>query len=191
MHPDTRRELSSWLHSLRYARRWRDRFWHIGRILSIAWHALKERIRHQPSGQARVLTLGVLALGAIGFLFIANASHANSKHTEAPRLRAELRQRYDNDVEFWFSPRQGTVLALMKLGDNEYGGLVHRVTENNGKRWLGRFCYECTAFIGSRNYWYGGPGRRGVIKRDGYVPLWSVPDIARQYMQWLRIQLTQ
>lgn len=196
---NTQSEIRSWINSLKHARRWRDRFWHIGRILSLSYHAFAQWVgrtltRHQ-RGQAHAGTLAFFFIFAvIGLLFIRNASHANSKHAEAPQLRAELRTRLErdtNDIEFWFSPRQGTVLALMKLGNNEYGGIVHRVTENNGQRWLGDYCYECTAFVGSHSYWYGALGRRGVIKRDGYAPLWGTPDVAHQYIQWLRIQVTQ
>lgn len=133
--------------------------------------------------------LGWMFLNATsGTVLVRNSAHALSRHAEAEQVRADFatRLKTKQNVEFWYSPSRGTVLALFLVVDNQWAGLVHRITENNGEGWIGdTVCtgeeepYECTAFIHDRSYW------DRVIRRDRYVPLNTYPDIAGMYLRWV------
>jgi hypothetical protein len=115
---------------------------------------------------------------------VRNTGHADAKHLEAPVLRATF-QKSSTGAELYFSPSRGTILALFVAEGakpDEIGGIVWRVTENNGTRWLGEEAYECTAFVSTRAYW------NNVIKRDGYAPLVGFPNIEQAYWNWILAQ---
>jgi hypothetical protein len=77
-------------------------------------------------------------------------------------------------TELWFSPSRGTVLILCGIRETtEWGGLVYRVTEDNGQVFLYDQAYECSVFVATRSYW------DWVVKRDGYKPLANYPNLER------------
>ena len=118
---------------------------------------------------AMMFALGILTIGN-------NATHANTKHAEAPAIRARYRKGLCEGEELWYSPVRGTVLILCGIPRSaEWGGLIYRVTENNGERILSpaEAC-ECTIFVESRHYW------NHVVQRDGYIPLTKRPDVLRE-----------
>lgn len=123
----------------------------------------------------------LLMAGVCVFLLLGvrNESHANAKHFEAPAIRDSYRDGMCDGVEMWFSPVRGTILVLCGIPDSKtWGGLVFRVTENNGTQWLGEDAYECSVFAAERSYW------RKVIKRDKYFPMFNYPDIKRMFDGW-------
>lgn len=122
------------------------------------------------------LMIGFVLILAAVVLIISNQSHANSKHIEAPRVRAAYKNGICEGTEIWFSPKRGTILVLCGIPETkEWGGLIFRVTENNGANWLGEDAYECSVFISRRSYW------TRVISRDGYVPLANFPNVERLF----------
>lgn len=127
----------------------------------------------------------------VGVVCMLNTAHANRRHDEAPALRAVFRQSPQGS-EVYYSPTRGTILALFSIesvdsSPNKMGGIIWRVTENrgNGTVWLAEEAYECSAFIAERQYW------NRVVKRDGYFPLVSYPNIQAAYWNWILAQLQE
>lgn len=125
-------------------------------------------------------TCGFLLL--ILFLLAAIAMMAAAKHEEAPMLRQMHRDGVCEGSELYFAPVRGTVLALCGVNNSDqWGGLIWRVTENNGSVILSaEDAYEVTVFSSTRAYW------DNVIIRDGYVMLYFWPDVEsawRRYFQ--------
>jgi len=119
------------------------------------------------------LVLGIVLMGLAGGEV---ATHTDVKHPEAAFIRARHRSGMCEGLELWFSPPRGTILVLCGLeGTRDYGGLIYRVTANNGETLLGSEAYECTVFSASRKYW------QAVITRDGYLPLGGFPDVERSF----------
>ena len=115
----------------------------------------------------------------LAVLFVRNESHANSKHQGAPLIREHYRNETCEGTEMWYSVKRGTIMILCGLPDSKlWGGLIFRVTENNGNSWLGDKCYEATAFTAKRSYW------RRVISRDKYAPIMNFPNIKRMFREW-------
>lgn len=132
---------------------------------------------------ARRSLLPVFCVGflifALLFVVVKNEQHANSRHIEAPLIREHYRNETCEATEMWYSIKRGTILILCGLPNSKlWGGLIFRVTENNGQRWLGDNCYEATAFTAKRSYW------RRVIKRDKYAPIMNFPNIKRMFREW-------
>ena len=169
-------ELMAWVRGLRNVRSLRSFVWHLRQIVRIVWW------NERGSTAIKSALCIPLALGGLVFV-VNNIAHGNSRHAEASVVRELFKSHYGNDVELYFSIARGTVLSLVRTENEQYSGIVWRVTENAGQRWLDSECYECTAFIRQMYYW------RKVIKRDGYVPLAAYPSIQRQYHNWITAQL--
>lgn len=107
------------------------------------------------------------------FLLINNQEHANSRHIEAELVRATYRDGLCSGEELWFSPSRGTILVLCYIDElNEWGGVIMRITEDNGNVPLSpEDAYECSAFSAKRSYW------QNVLRRDGYRALYLFPSV--------------
>jgi len=171
-------EIRAWICSLRHVPSFRALIWHLRQIVRI--------VLWDERGTALIksaLCVPLVLFAAVGLLLVVNnIEHANACHLEAEQIRAAFKSRYDNDIELYYSVTRGTILALLRIEDNRYGGIVWRVTENLGARWLDSECYECTAFIHSHAYW------NRVLKRDRYMPLVAYPSIQQQYHNWILSQ---
>lgn len=119
-----------------------------------------------------LLLAGLLILFAVVFI-TRGQTHANLKHVEAETVRSTWREGACGGQELYFSPRRGTILVLCYLeGSAEWGGIVMRVTENNGSIPLSpEEAYEASCFVGTRSYW------QNVIVRDGYALLHMYPSV--------------
>ena len=73
-----------------------------------------------------VVVLIVFA-AVILILQVANQSHADAKHVEAPAIRTTYRNDACDGSELWFSPARGTVLILCGMpNSNQWGGIIIR-----------------------------------------------------------------
>ena len=173
------REFMSWMRGLANAPR---RFW--------LWHimsAFRSFLPHGEGGQAVVgmmflITFSILVVGGITTVYVnttRNSDHANDAHSTANLARQNIDV---NDVRtsLYFSAKRGTILAIARDSNtNQCAGIIWRVTENNGERWIGDECYECTAMMATCKYW------NGVIRRDRYVWLWGYPSIQSAFFEWM------
>lgn len=123
--------------------------------------------------------MGMLSGNSLIMNSVRNENHANSKHINAPVIRQSYQDGVCEGTEMWFSPSRGTILILCGIpSSNQWGGLIFRVTENNGEKWLGDNAYECSVFASNRGYW------TKVIERDNYFPMVMYPDIERMFKGW-------
>ena len=173
------REFMGWVRGLKNAPR---RFW--------LWHiasAFRSFLPYGEGGQAVVgmmflITFSLVVVGGFTTVYVnttRNSDHASVSHSTADMARQNIDV---NNVRtsLYFSARRGTILAIAKDVDtNQCAGIVWRVTELNGSRWIGTDCYECTAFMAPCKYW------NRVIRRDRYIPLWGYPDIKRLFYEWM------
>ena len=192
-------EVRAWIRGFRNAPNWSARWWHFKEILwiIIVRSSAKVSAKVDQTGQAvtaYALMLTLLALIATASAVqmtqqsvrsvvvqsVRNEAHANAKHPEAMALREWFKS--TPGVETYWSLSRGTILALFRTEDGRWGGIVWRVTEDNGLRWLGDECYECTTFATSRLYW------DGVILDGGYLPLIGFPDLMGLWWNWIRAQ---
>ena len=119
--------------------------------------------------------LALVTLMAMGMIAIGANTAKDTKHLEAINLRTWYRNEMCEGTELYFSPSRGTLLVLCGIPESrDWGGIIYRITEDNGNRFLGDEAYECTAFVSSRRYW------DKVLVRDGYMPLAMYPDLQRR-----------
>jgi len=93
------------------------------------------------------------------------SQHAKEKHIEAMDIQQYYSSRVCDAVEVYFSPVRGTMLILCEVQEFEpamCGGMIYRITEDGGRRFLGSEAYMVTAYPATRPYW------DGVIAQDGY-----------------------
>ena len=130
-----------------------------------------------------------LYIPMIGFLAfvilaasVAGMTHANTKHAEAPLVRASVRQGMCQAKEIWFAPTSGRILFLCQMEQNPqlWGGWVVFVAQNNGTELIQP--HEATVFIGSQTYW------RGVIERDHYMLAFNFPAVLDHATDVLGVQ---
>jgi len=112
-----------------------------------------------------------------------NSTHAVERHgvDEVSLIRSTYNGGVCEGKELWFSPTRGTILILCGIPNSaKWGGLIYRVTENEGQTILPEGeMYECTVFLAEREYW------GSVISRDTYLPLLNFPDIERAARSFL------
>jgi hypothetical protein len=121
----------------------------------------------------------LLVAASLILFLVRNQSHADSKHVAAQTVRAAYREQTCEGTEVYYSIVRGTILVLCGIPDSrKTGGIIFRVTENQGTRWLGEDAYECSAFVAERSYW------NRVILRDGYVLLATYPNVERLFNEW-------
>lgn len=95
----------------------------------------------------------------------------DAAHTEAPTIRSLYRDDACAGTEVYYSTRNGTLLILCGISNSkQWGGIIWRVTENNGNFILDDM-YEVTVFAAERRYW------NNVIKRDIYIPVYIEPSL--------------
>ncbi|MFH1636592.1 MAG: hypothetical protein ABIG63_21635 [Chloroflexota bacterium] len=108
-----------------------------------------------------------LALAAVLFIVLSAAimgrEHADTKHLEAPIIRARIQQGLCMAKEVRFAPTSGRLLILCQLENDPalWGGWIVFLTQNNGTEMIPP--HEATVFVAPWEYW------DGVIKRNGYV----------------------
>jgi len=177
-------ELKAWWAGLDNAPNWSARWWHFKEMLRIAVGRSPGETGQAIAGVAVVLGLITLIAGVatVNFTYTATtvARHADRVHSEAQMIRTEYNGK--TQAEFYFASKRGTVLAIFEVSTGEIAGIVWRVTEDQGRRWLGDEAYECTTFVSTRKYW------NKVIKRDGYLPLASFPSTSDLFFHWVSAQ---
>jgi hypothetical protein len=185
-------ELQAWVHGLKNAPTWKQRFWHIGEILRIFF---TRTLRISDVGQTiaivPIVVMLVFVAGGV-YLVVRNQAHANTKHGEAAiAARAAVMiniQDKEPGCDMYVQMKRGTILALTHLGTLNPEGYplcaacIWRVLEDNGNRFLYEEGYECTTYPATCSYW------NKVIKDDHYVPLGTYPDLQNTFLEWLRIQ---
>ncbi len=115
----------------------------------------------------------LLVMAAIVLTFVTPNTTKDTRHIKAPTIRTTFKKNICEGEELYYSFRMGTLLILCGLSNSdEWGGLVWRVSENNGERSLDN-PYEITVFAANRVYW------NTVITRDGYTPIVLVPSLKR------------
>ena len=120
-------------------------------------------------------SLAPIAFLALASILVIGANSHALKHTEAGQLRARYQADGCEGTEVYFSPPRGTLLILCGIPQSrQWGGLIYRVAENYGHRFLGDGAYEVTVFSASRRYW------NQVLIRDDYLALALFPDVERQ-----------
>jgi hypothetical protein len=80
----------------------------------------------------------LLVAAALILFLVRNQGHADSKHIAAPTVRAAYREQTCEGTEVYYSIVRGTILVLCGVPNTrKTGGIVFRVTEDQGTRWLG------------------------------------------------------
>ena len=120
----------------------------------------------------------ILVLFMLGLVVLMAAA----RHPEADSIKLARKNGTCEGSELYFAPVRGTVLMLCGIENtDQWGGLIWRVTENQGAVILSQGdAYEVTVFSAGREYW------NKVIVRDGYVMLYLWPDVEsawRRYFQ--------
>ena len=127
---------------------------------------------------ARKTMIPFAMMSVIAFIIVLSAA----RHVEAPTIRQHRRNGTCEGTQIWFSPIRGTVMFLCGIPKtNDWGGIIWRITENSGATILSQTnAYECTAFIGSRQYW------NNKIIEGGYLPLANFPDVHSAWRRYFK-----
>lgn len=121
-----------------------------------------------------IIIISLLYLAAVNMAWGITNSAKDRVHIEAPDVRALYRQDICEGTEMYYSAKNGTLLILCGIPNSKtWGGIIWRVTENNGMFILGEEMYEVTVFAAERRYW------NNAIKRDGYAPVYVEPSMHR------------
>lgn len=148
-------------------------------------------------GSPAVGLILLMAIMAIGFLWLRNGQHADQNHQEAPAARLLINQHAAASGEersnagrrgltFYFSELHGTLLMLLHTGNGQATGWVIKITEQAAGRIvsLDQRIYERTVFTADELYW------SAVLARDKYIPLslaLLIPAIAAGLIVALRV----
>jgi len=125
-------------------------------------------------GLGIILVIGLAVLVMLPMAWGVPNSKKDAMHIEAVHIRTTYRNDLCEGTEMYFSPKMGTLLILCGIPrTDKWGGIIWRVTENNGQIVLGEEMYEVTVFGAERRYW------NNVIKRDLYAPLFISPHMQR------------
>jgi hypothetical protein len=116
---------------------------------------------------AAVLVCAILVAAST----VTGMTHANRRHSEAPAVRAMVRNGTCQAKEIWFAPASGRVLFLCQTEHDPrlWGGWIVFIAQNNGTELIQP--HEATVLVSSEAYW------RGVIRRDRYMPMLNFPTI--------------
>ena len=124
----------------------------------------------------RIVLLSSMLVVGLTFMavlvMVAGTAHADTKHIEAPVVRASIRGGMCQGKEIWFAPKSGRILFLCQLETDPavYGGWIVFVTQNGGTELIPP--HEASVFTNSsRVYW------QGVIERDGYMLALDFPTV--------------
>ena len=120
-----------------------------------------------------ILCLGLLLIGGglvdgapiaatQGITIPRETVHSNN-HVESDLVMVRYNARMCDTLLAYYSSVRGTLLFLCGLPQTDmYGGLIYRITENNGQRFLGDESYKVSVFVDHKSYW------NTVILRDSY-----------------------